>query len=76
MSALTRKTDQNARVTLPPDFASCVVTIERVGDELRLRKAKSVVARRYSFRQLMAGVNKGNIHAEVDTGPAVGGEAL
>lgn len=76
MSAVTRKTDQKARLTLPRDFASCVVTIERVGEELRVRKAKAVVARRYSFRQLMAGVTPQNIHAAVETGPAVGGEAL
>jgi hypothetical protein len=76
MTALTRKTDQKARLTLPMDFASCVVTIERVGDELRVRKARSVVARRYSFKGLMAGVTPQNIHGAVDTGPAVGGEAL
>ena len=39
MEVLTRKTDQKARVTLPSDFASCLVTIERHGDELRVRKA-------------------------------------
>ena len=76
MKTLTRKTDQKARLTLPSDFASCLVTVERHGDELRVRKAKKVVARRYSFKQLMAGVTKQNIHAEVDTGPAVGKEAL
>lgn len=76
MDALTRKTDQKARLTLPGDFANCLVTIERQGDELRVRKAQRVVARRYSFKQLMAGVTKENIHAEVKTGPAVGKEAL
>jgi hypothetical protein len=76
MEVLTRKTDRKARLTLPSDFASCLVTVERHGDELRIRKARKVVARRYSFRQLMAGVTKDNIHAEVKTGPPVGGEAL
>ncbi len=76
MNTLTRKTDQKARLTLPSDFASCLVTVERHGDELRVRKAKKVVARRYTFKQLMAGVTKKNLHAEVDTGPAVGKEAL
>jgi hypothetical protein len=76
MSTLTRKTDTKARLTLPKDFASCLVTVERHGDELRVRKARKVVARRYSFKQLMAGVTKKNIHAEVDTGPAVGKESL
>jgi antitoxin component of MazEF toxin-antitoxin module len=73
---LTRKTDGKARLTLPSDFASCLVTIERQGDELRVRKAQKVVARRYTFRQLMAGVTKENIHAEIKTGPPIGKEAL
>jgi DNA-binding transcriptional regulator/RsmH inhibitor MraZ len=76
MSILTRKIDQKGRLTLPSDFAGCLVTVERVGDELRVRKAQQVVARRYSFKQLMAGVTAQNIHPEVQTGPAVGGEAL
>jgi antitoxin component of MazEF toxin-antitoxin module len=76
MDVLMRKTDRKARLTLPNDFASCLVTIERQGDELRIRKARKVVARRYSFRQLMAGVTKANIHAEIKTGPPVGREAL
>jgi antitoxin component of MazEF toxin-antitoxin module len=76
MDSLTRKTDNKARLTLPPDFASCLVTVERHGDELRVRKAKKVVARRYSFKELMAGVTKENIHAEVSTGRPVGKEAL
>lgn len=76
MPTLTRKTDQKARLTLPGDFASCLVTVERHGDELRVRKARKVVARRYSFKQLMAKVTKKNIHAEIKTGPARGKEAL
>jgi hypothetical protein len=67
---VTHKTDRQARVTLPPDFASCVVSIEREGDEIRIRKVRK--ARRYSFKQLMAGVSKDNIHAEITTGPPVG----
>jgi hypothetical protein len=76
MSVLTGKTDPKGRLTLPSDFAGCLVTIERVGDELRVREARQVVARRYSFKQLMASVTAKNIHAEASTGPAVGGEAL
>ena len=76
MSTLTRKTDQKGRLTLPRDFSGCLVSVERVGDELRVRKVKQVVARRYSFKQLMAGVTAKNVHAEISTGPAVGGEAL
>ena len=76
MKTLTRKTDRKARLILPSDFASCLVTVERNGDELRVRKARRVVARRYSFKQLMAKVTKKNIHAEIKSGPAVGREAL
>ena len=76
MSILTRKTDQKGRLTLPGDFVDCLVTVERVGEELRVRKAKKVVARRYSFKELMAGVTAKNIHSEVKTGPAVGRETL
>ena len=76
MSAQTRKTDHKGRLTLPSDFAGCLVTVERKGDELRVRKVRQVVARRFSFKQLMAGVTAKNIHAEIETGRAVGGEAL
>jgi hypothetical protein len=76
MDILTRKTDQKGRLTLPGDFASCLVIIERQGDELRVRKAQKMVARRYTFKQLMSGVTKENIHAVVKTGSSVGKEAL
>lgn len=76
MDLQTRKTDRKGRLILPNDFADCLVTVERVGDELRVRKAQRLVARRYTFKQLMAGVTAQNRHAEVPTGPAVGREAL
>jgi hypothetical protein len=76
MSILTHKTDRMGRLRLPDDFAGCLVSIERRGDELRIRKVRLEAARRYSFKQLMAGVTKKNIHAEISTGSAIGGEAL
>jgi antitoxin component of MazEF toxin-antitoxin module len=76
VKTLTRKTDRKARLTLPADFALCLVTVERHGDELRVRKAQKVVARRYSFKELMAKVTKKNIHGEIATGPAQGRESL
>jgi hypothetical protein len=76
VTKITRKTDQKARLTLPKDFASCTVILEREGDVLRVRKAQGVRARRYSFKQLMAGVTKDNIHPDISTGPPVGSEAL
>jgi hypothetical protein len=76
MGTLARKTDAKGRLTLPGDFANCLVTVERIGDELRVRKARRVSARRYTFKELMARVTPKNIHTPIDTGPAVGGEAL
>ena len=77
MNILTGTTDSEARLVLPPDFASCEVIIERDGDELRVRKAKVPKRkRRYTFKELMAGVTPENIHPEVDMGAPVGKEAL
>jgi antitoxin component of MazEF toxin-antitoxin module len=68
------KTDARARVALPEDFANATVTVERVSaDEVRVRRVKR---RRYTFKELMAGVTRENIHAPIDTGPPVGREAL
>jgi antitoxin component of MazEF toxin-antitoxin module len=76
MSILTQKTDPKGRLQLPSDFADCLVAVERNGDELRIRKVRQVTTRRYSFKQLMVGVTPQNIHAEIQTDPAAGGEAL
>jgi antitoxin component of MazEF toxin-antitoxin module len=73
---LRRKTDARGRVTLPIDFAKCVVTVEIHGDEVRIRKVKQSRPRKYTFEQLMAGVTPENIHPEFNTGPAVGREML
>jgi antitoxin component of MazEF toxin-antitoxin module len=51
-----------------------VETVQREGDEIRIRKANE--RRRYSFRQLMSQVTPENIRAEVKTGHPVGREAL
>jgi antitoxin component of MazEF toxin-antitoxin module len=76
MSVLTSKTDRQARLILPSDFANCLVTVERVGEELRVRKTQTSKVHRYSFKELIAGVTPENIHPEIETGPAVGSEAL
>ncbi len=73
---MTRRTDSKGRVTLPTDFANCLVTLERRGDELIIRKAKKAAGRRYRFRELMDRVTPDNLHAEVSTGRPVGREAL
>jgi hypothetical protein len=76
MKIATKKTDQKGRITLPSDFADCLVTVERVGDELRVRKAKGREMGKHSFKQLMAGVTSQNIHSAINTGRVVGREAL
>jgi hypothetical protein len=75
-ATMTRRTDRKGRVTLPSSFAGCLVVLDVRGDEVRIRKAKRVTPRRYSFKELMAGVTPDNIHAEVETGPPVGREEL
>jgi hypothetical protein len=70
MGILTQKTDPKGQLQLPADFADCLVAVERMGDELRVRKLRQGTTRRYSFKQLMAGVTAKNIHAEIQTGPA------
>lgn len=42
MSILTRKTDPKGRLLLPGDFADCLVIVERMGEELRVRKIRQV----------------------------------
>jgi hypothetical protein len=70
------QTDEQGRVNLPDDFANRRVILERVSeDEVRVRKVKAG-RKRYSFKQLMAGVTRENIHPAVDSGPPVGREAL
>jgi antitoxin component of MazEF toxin-antitoxin module len=70
MFVATRKADRRARIVLPEDFANATVVVERIGaNELRLRKKKSL-------KELLARVTPENIHAAIDTGPAVGREAL
>jgi antitoxin component of MazEF toxin-antitoxin module len=76
MQPLTRKTDSKARITLPAGYANCLVTIEKHGDELRLRKVRKTLARRYSLKELVAQITPDNVHAEVKTGHAVGREVL
>ncbi len=68
MAILTRKTDSKGRLTLPADLASCLVTVERSGDELRIAKAQRVSARRYSYRELVSRITPANVHPEVKTG--------
>jgi antitoxin component of MazEF toxin-antitoxin module len=76
MSVL-RRSDGKARVILPHDFASQLLIIERVNNtELRIRKGRAVRERKYSFKQLVAGITMSNRHAEIDSGRPVGHEVL
>ncbi|MBI2806152.1 MAG: hypothetical protein HYX68_14315 [Planctomycetes bacterium] len=74
MQKRIRKVDIKARTTLFADFAGCTVTMERVGpEEIHIRKVGRL-KRKYSLKQLVAGITKKNRHAEVSTGKPVGGE--
>lgn len=75
MDKRTRQVDAKARTTLFQDFAGATVTIERVSaNELRVRKVRTR-KRKYTLRELVAGITPRNRHAEIATGPPVGGEA-
>lgn len=70
-----RKTDRQARLTLPDDFANTQVILERISDqELRIRKAH-VRPKLFNLADLLSKVTDENRHAEISTGPAVGREA-
>lgn len=72
---MPRRTDRQARLTLPDDFANTQVIVERIGDqELRIRKA-NVRPKMFNLSDLLSRVTDENRHAEVSTGPAVGREA-
>jgi antitoxin component of MazEF toxin-antitoxin module len=74
MASQARKTDKRGRVTLAPDFANQLVVIERVCyQELRIRKSKGARLR-LILAELLARVTPKNVHGEVKTGRAVGGE--
>jgi len=75
MEKRTRHVDAKARATLFRDFAGATVTIERISaQELRVRKLREK-KRRYSLKQLVAGITPRNRHPEIATGRPVGGEA-
>ena len=75
MQATTRQVDRKARATLFPDFAGCTVVVERISDkEVRVRKVR-MRKRKYTLKQLVAGITKKNRHDEISTGAPVGGEA-
>ena len=74
MEKRTRVVDAKGRTTLFPDFARCIVTVERIGvNEVRIRKRRRG-ARKYSLKQLVSGITRQNRHAEIATGPPRGGE--
>jgi antitoxin component of MazEF toxin-antitoxin module len=75
MEKRTRQVDSKARTTLFQDFAGSTVTIERVNQhELRIRRVRSG-PRKYTLKELVAGITRRNRHPEIKTGRPVGGEA-
>ncbi|HEX7669355.1 MAG TPA: DUF1778 domain-containing protein [Polyangiaceae bacterium] len=52
MAAITRSTDDKARVSLPKSFANATVLIEQVSDtEVRIRKARIVPEDAFRFSE-------------------------
>ncbi len=78
MRTRVQKWGNSLAVRIPKPFAegaglrpSSEVEVSLVKGEVRL----SPVRPRWTLRQLLAGVTKRNLHAEVDSGQAIGREA-
>ena len=78
MRTKVQKWGNSLAVRIPKPFAegaglkaSSEVEVSLEAGEVRLRPVRP----RWKLRQLLAGVTKKNLHAEVGSGPAVGREA-
>lgn len=76
MDVLLRQTDAHGRVTLPLEFALCMVTIEVDGETLTIRKGERVIEQKYSLKEMLEQVTPENLHGEISSGPPVGKEIL
>jgi antitoxin MazE len=73
-----QKWGNSLAVRIPKPFAEGAGLQPSSEVEISLEKGQvrlSPIRPRWNLRQLLAGVRKKNLHAEVDTGPAVGREA-
>ena len=79
MQARVQKWGNSLALRIPKLLADEVGLTENSAVELSLRDNELVIARvvktEYSLAELLARVTDANLHREVDTGPAVGGES-
>ena len=78
MKTRVQKWGNSLALRIPKSFAAEVGLNPNSSVEMSLRDGKLVVAAsdkpKFTLRQLLAQVTEENLHHEVDTGPAVGGE--
>jgi antitoxin MazE len=79
MKTRVQKWGNSLALRIPKSFAAEVGLDPNSSVEMSLRDGKLIVVPsdkpRFTLRQLLAQVSEENLHHEVDTGPAVGGEA-
>ena len=79
MKTRVQKWGNGLTLRIPKSFAAEVGLDPNSPVEMSLRNGKLIVVPsekpRFTLRQLLAQVSEENLHHEVDTGPAVGGEA-
>ena len=79
MEAVIKKWGNSLALRIPKPLADEVGLVEDSAVDLLLEEGKLVIvpamAPRYALERLLADVTVGNLHDEVDTGVAVGGEA-
>jgi len=79
MKTRVQKWGNSLALRIPKSFAAEVGIDPNSSVEMSLRDGKLIVVPsdkpKFTLRQLLAQVTEENLHHEVDTGPAVGGEA-
>jgi antitoxin MazE len=79
MRVQIRKWGNSLALRIPKPFAEDTDVKEGAVVELSVSKGKLVAApvrkKKARLKQLLARVNRGNLHREVDSGPSVGREA-
>ena len=79
MRARVQKWGNSLALRIPKSFAAEVGLQKGTSVEISLADGKLVISPvaepKLTLKQLLARVTKGNLHHEVDTGPAVGKEA-
>ena len=80
MRVQVQKWGNSLALRIPKPFAEDVDVKEGSVVDLSIAEGKLVAApvreKKVTLRQLLAKVHSGNLHGEVDTGPAVGRESL